>query len=526
MRKGSGGRLLYRSAVVFMTLACTFALVAQDRTVSPMLRAFAGGPLTGLGGSAPQTAAASSTPAPGTAAGLAQAISSGILGDVEDQLKAGAPINALGPEEYAPLSPFQRATRLSPLQVATRSSNTPLVRLLVAHGADPNFKDEAGGTALHMVRKAEIAAILIAKGANLNVKDENGETPLHISNPPITDALLAAGADVNVTNGQGETPLVAALKLMFPDMDPKKGSNCIMDNPGVQKLFLLTAGNADLKIADSDGNTALSLGQKRQTDCKHADIAPSVSKLAKMLGLGAPGPRTATHLVRAVEDNDLARVKAELGDGAPINGGGSDWSASSSDLSADDLEGMTHRWTPLGMAAHQGNFAIVKFLIDHGADVKLPASQEDAATPLHLVRKDPEIVKLLISKGADPNDTSALGHTPLDSVVTDVNEDVGDRIRIFNALLAGGAQVDHEQSTGATPLIDLLNSNQGCFMAKILLPMVTTLVAAKANVKAEDMFHNSAQSLALEMQKDCESPEDAKAAAQLLDAINRAVRKR
>jgi hypothetical protein len=299
-----------------------------------------------------------------------------------------------------------------------------------------------------------------------------------------------------------------------------------MDNPGVQKLFLLTAGNADLKIADSDGNTALSLGQKIQTDCKHADIAPSVSKLAKMLGLGAPGPRTATHLVRAVEDNDLARVKAELGDGAPINGGGSDWSASSSDLSADDLEGMTHRWTPLGMAAHQGNFAIVKFLIDHGADVKLPASQEDAATPLHLVRKDPEIVKLLISKGADPNDTSALGHTPLDSVVTDVNEDVGDRIRIFNALLAGGAQVDHEQSTGATPLIDLLNSNQGCFMAKILLPMVTTLVAAKANVKAEDMFHNSAQSLALEMQKDCESPEDAKAAAQLLDAINRAVRKR
>jgi ankyrin repeat protein len=178
------------------------------------------------------------------------------------------------------------------------------------------------------------------------------------------------------------------------------------------------------------------------------------------------------------------------------------------------------------MAAHQGNFAIVKFLIDHGADVKQPASQVNAATPLHLVRKDPEIVKLLIAKGADPNDTSDLGHTPLDSVVTDTTEDVADRLRIFNALLAGGAQVDHEQSTGATPLIDLLNSNDACFEAKDLLPMVTALVDAKANVKAEDMFHNSAQSLALEMQKDCESPEDAKAAAQLLDVINRAVQRR
>src|ERR1035437_127244 len=130
MRKGSRRRLLYRSAVVFITLACSFALVAQDRTVSPMLRAFEGGPMTGLCGSAPQTAAASSTPAPGTAAGLAQAISSGILSDVEDQLKAGAPINALGPETYAPLSPFQRATRLSPLQLAIRIGSTPLVRLL------------------------------------------------------------------------------------------------------------------------------------------------------------------------------------------------------------------------------------------------------------------------------------------------------------------------------------------------------------------------------------------------------------
>ncbi|MBM2841867.1 MAG: ankyrin [Bacteroidetes bacterium] len=68
-----------------------------------------------------------------------------------------------------------------PLNAATASNHTDIVKVLVKRGADVNFAQHEGITPLHAAAhngNEELVQILLAHGADPNAKDEKGETPI------------------------------------------------------------------------------------------------------------------------------------------------------------------------------------------------------------------------------------------------------------------------------------------------------------------------------------------------------------
>jgi ankyrin repeat protein len=167
---------------------------------------------------------------------------------------------------------------LSPLHVACGAQKLPLVRKLLAkgadpntrnadgeypllqtkqvailsalleHGADPNVTDGRGDTLLHTLgasADATLVALCLAKGGNATARNANGNTPLHCGgNVASMRQLIAAGADANARNQAGETPLMTGLNQFDYEKVPE-----IVD--------LLIAGGADLRATANDGRTVL-----------------------------------------------------------------------------------------------------------------------------------------------------------------------------------------------------------------------------------------------------------------------------
>ena len=103
------------------------------------------------------------------------------------------------------------------------------VKRCLLQGADPNARNEAGGTPLHWAAgQSKIPAVvkaLLDAGADPNARNEAGGTPLHQAagkseTPGVVKALLDGGADPNVQTESGKTALD-----LIPDDSPLRGTN-------------------------------------------------------------------------------------------------------------------------------------------------------------------------------------------------------------------------------------------------------------------------------------------------------------
>ena len=86
------------------------------------------------------------------------------------------------------------------------------VKLLLAHGADPNITDKYGDTMLRKLtaghyKNIRVIEALIASGADINIKNLMGFAPIHDANAEVTKLLIAKGADVNTKSNDGRTPI-------------------------------------------------------------------------------------------------------------------------------------------------------------------------------------------------------------------------------------------------------------------------------------------------------------------------------
>lgn len=162
---------------------------------------------------------------------------------VRGLIESGQDVNTLAYEGKPPLSHV-----MSNLWIPDQ---TEAARLLLAAGADPNWRDLKSSYEYLRSRtfledaafsNPSIIPLLIAAGADVNVVDSYGWTPLFCTDTvAATQALLEAGAEVNCQKlAGGRSPLF---------------SNNVLSNPDV--LALLLDNGADVQVRDSSGLTPL-----------------------------------------------------------------------------------------------------------------------------------------------------------------------------------------------------------------------------------------------------------------------------
>lgn len=286
-------------------------------------------------------------------------------------LKKGVDVNQIGPVGESVLS------------LATRKNQMEILQMLVAAKADVNRADRRGQTALfHAInmRSLELVQFLLKNGANPNQKDSKGVTPLYLSvescDAEITEALLKSGADPNMVSGEGNIPLLHCARN---GKTPKV------------KLLLEHGANPDCRAEDNASPLRLAVYKK------HADVIKML--LAKDVDVNAVATDERTSVLHvAARQGILVTVNLLLDKGADSN-----VKNKAGFFPIHDAIRTKHRTASLAIAG------VMK-------DVNMKVGDYEN-TALHMAAGKydfPELITLLIEKGADVNIKNKEGLTALE----------------------------------------------------------------------------------------------------------------
>ena len=164
---------------------------------------------------------------------------------------------------------------------ASQQGHYQVVEVLLKKCADPNILDNYGLTALFIASVAghyQVVEILLKNGADPNIHDNDGQTALLLSSAnghyPVIKILLENGADPNIRDNDGWTALISASQnghqqvvelLLEKQVDPnvqnsKNGRTALIQasqQGHYQVVEVLLKKGADLNIFDNNRSTAL-----------------------------------------------------------------------------------------------------------------------------------------------------------------------------------------------------------------------------------------------------------------------------
>jgi ankyrin repeat protein len=249
----------------------------------------------------------------------------------------------------------------APLHIASRYGHVAVVAALLEHHADPNLRATDLRTPVHTAvdyGHEHVISTLVEHGAILAVRDDQGHTPLHLAVmerpfPPPARLLVRFGAAVNIRDNAGNTPLHYAVDST---VDPELG------------MVPLLRYGADVDVANDNGHTPLMYALSRfkgEEEQRHLRMLVEASVNLDLV-IRTPQSQT-TLLVRAIETR---------------------------------------------------NTMAIKLLLAHQADVHLAVEQHSARltaifhAAFCMDPEQPEIIKLLLDAGANPNERTKGRITP------------------------------------------------------------------------------------------------------------------
>lgn len=265
-------------------------------------------------------------------------------------------------------SAWQAAGAASPVADAASVGDLDQVHALIGGGHDVNTPQADGSTALLWAAyesHPEMVAALIEAGADPNSANEFGVTPLlqasRIGDAAVIGALLEAGADIEATSPNGETALMAAARTGRVDA----------------VALLLEHG--------SDPNAVESFWE--QTALMWAAVEGHGDVIDVLLAAGADPDRQAR-----VSELDQRSTRTDFPSGG---------------------------FTALMFAARNGDEAVVRRLLDGGADINLGNADGATALMIAVVNDRFDFAAKLLELGADPNDGSLYQAVLMHDATTD-----------------------------------------------------------------------------------------------------------
>jgi len=227
-------------------------------------------------------------------------------------------------------------------------------RILVEHGAEPSVRGKDGRTPLHVASsygQLEVVRVLIECGADLMAQADNGQSPLHVAssrgNVVVARILVEHGANVNAQDHKWWMPLHDA-------------SSC----GSVEMARFLVEHGADVTARDNEGLTPRDVASRKG----YVEVARFLDEHG-------------AHTISEADDRRTpSPATTEEGDGCGTS----------------VTAGINNGWTPLHIAAAQGNVEVVRILVEHGGDTM--ALTENGRTPLHVAAEvgNAETVLILV----------------------------------------------------------------------------------------------------------------------------------
>jgi len=299
-------------------------------------------------------------------------------------IEIGADVNAKSERGYTPLN------------IAVFNQDIDTAKLLIKHGADVNINSSSNSNNLDysIFRKnTELAKLLLENDADIT--NEKIATTIHplvpavaSENFEIVKLLIEYGIDVNAKDSRGKTAIFAIQSKKMAQLLINNGANINIRETGSGRTILfnfIRRGNLDLVELLIENGADINIKNKSDSTPLFSAISKKREDIIRLLiesgvNVNLQGERGYTPLAMAALWENLEVIELLIKNGADVN--------------AQDNSGDTALF-------YARNKAVAKSLIEHGADVNAENYFGPTSFTVAIVRRNKEIVQLLIDNNAD-----------------------------------------------------------------------------------------------------------------------------